>query len=144
MTNDKKLNKIIETLAKEIAERKQSDKEFSSLLDSYRDYARFSGKDARDWAEEIKKSKEEMSRKIQDLERLGEKLNKIESNLITNSIQIVSVIVAILAVVLTIAFLASKDYSTPANFVWIPIAAIIYFGLLSSIWFYLWLKKNHQ
>jgi hypothetical protein len=73
-----------------------------------------------------------------------EKFNKIESNLVTNSIQIVSVIVAILAIVLTIAFLAAKEYSTPANFVWIPIAAIIYFGILSSIWFYLWVKKNHQ
>ena len=144
MTNDSKIKKIIDSLAKEISERKQSDIEFSRLLDSYRDYARFSGKDARDWAEEIKKSKEEMSRKIQDLEKLAEKFNKIESNLITNSIQIVSVIVAILAIVLTIAFLAAKEYSTPANFVWIPIAAIIYFGVLSSIWFYLWLKKNHQ
>jgi hypothetical protein len=91
----------------------------------------------------------EIEAKKQSTERLGNRIEqqikqigKVKDDLLNYSLQIVAIIVAILAIVMTLSFLSTDYYKAPEKFVWLVTFAIIYFGVIFTLWANAWRKRN--
>lgn len=67
-------------------------------------------------------------------------IKKIRDNIFSYTLQIIAIVVAIMAIVLTLTFLSFND----EIFVWIPGAAIIYFCVIITLIFLVvvWMNKD--
>jgi len=71
-----------------------------------------------------------------------EKLSKMKEELIGYTLQIIAIVVAILAVVMTLSFLSTDYYKAPEQFIWMVAFSIIYFCFIFTLYVYYWKKRN--
>lgn len=77
-----------------------------------------------------------------DFEFKIKKIEKIKDQILGYTLQIIAIVVAILAVIMSLAFLSTDFYSCPNQFVWFLSGAIVYFLVIFTWWVLMWYKNT--
>jgi len=97
------------------------------MLEKHRLYLKRSEKELENYYLAIAQAKMEISEKVN-------KLEKTKDELLNYSLQIIAIVVAILAVIMSLTFLSTDYYSHPQQFEWFLRGAIIYFCVIYTLW----------
>lgn len=130
-----KLEKITKRLKKEVAERELSSEIFGRAIEEQKRYSITVGeKEQRDVDDKNKYLQEEII-----------KLEKIKEDILGYTLQIITIVIAVFAIIFSISFFTITS-STPSDYFktygdWVIILFVTLVGIL-SIWCLVWMKKE--
>lgn len=130
-----KTDELKNQLDKEIENREDLETRFKELLKNY------------NFFKKTYKNDMKTIKKIADNDKRGfdikiKKVEKIRDQILEHTLQIVSIVVAILAIIMTFSFLSTEFYSCPNQLVWFLVGAIGYFLIIFTLWVLMWHKNR--
>jgi len=132
------IKKLKDFIRDEKAYRDAESAEIREMLEKHGLYLKRSEKELENYYLAIAQAKEEISEKVKILE-------KTKDDLLNYSLQIIAIVVAILAVIMSLAFLSTDYYQSPQKFEWFLRGAIIYFCVIFTLWIVVgWIIKIIQ
>lgn len=125
---ENEVNQIKEVLKKEISKREIETEELAKSLEEQKRF--------------LLHSENELEQYYRRIDEEVENISKIKNQMLGYTLQIISIVIGIFAIILSVSFLWFNIEDLCNDFKWIFVSIIAYFGIIFTIWFIIWIKRD--